>query len=93
MPGPVLAQLHLGAVEETGTSGSWEALLSSQVEERAPPSASSHHMGPSHSRSGAGVQDLRPCFPFHSGVLSLKGNAPLLSVVLVLPPFDAEGKK
>lgn len=26
LPGPVLTQRHLGAVEETGALGSWEAL-------------------------------------------------------------------
>lgn len=55
--------------------------LRSWVEERAQPSASNHHMGLFHTKRGAGVKDLRSCVPFHSGALSLKGSAPLLSVV------------
>ena len=54
--------------------------LRSWVEERAQPSASNHHIGLFHTKPGAGVNDRRPCVSFHSGALSLLGNAPLLSV-------------
>lgn len=55
--------------------------LRSQVEARAQPLASNRHVGLLRAGAGAGVENLRPCFPFYSGALSLKGNTPLLSVV------------
>lgn len=61
--------------------GQLESSLRSRGEARAQLSASNHHVGLFHARPGAGMKGLRPCFPFHSGTLSLKGNTPLLSVV------------
>lgn len=77
VPGPVLTQLLLCAVEEIAALGSWE-VLPSHVERKVQSPASNHQGSLFCSSPGAGVKGLRPCYALHSGILSRKETFPVI---------------